>query len=138
MVEVSGAVNARNIVSCWVDMRGVADKSVHQLEKLINSKLEASVSKQIQTHSAAVALRRHQTLSGELAEGQRKLASLAVAGANSESVLILILVKQVDLQGLLTSNPLPLSQYVLLLSLLQQLACDIGNDTSNKLGHLGA
>ncbi|PWA70636.1 WD40 repeat-containing protein [Artemisia annua] len=42
------------------------------------------------------------------------------------------LCSQVDLQGILTSNPLPLSQGVLL-SLLQQLACDISNDTSRKL-----
>lgn len=125
-----------------------------------------------------------QTLSGELADGQRKLVALALAGANSESVNPLIsqisngqvgsfhekmeapldptkelsrlvyerkyeeaftsalqrsdvrivswLCSQVDLQGLLASNPLPLSQGVLL-SLLQQLACDIGNDTSKKL-----
>lgn len=39
---------------------------------------------------------------------------------------------QVDLQGLLARNPLPLSQGVLL-SLVQQLACDIGNETSKKL-----
>ncbi|KAI3496746.1 hypothetical protein L1887_39120 [Cichorium endivia] len=125
-----------------------------------------------------------QTLSGELADGQRKLVALALAGANSEAVNPLItqisngpigsfhdkmeapvdptkelsrlvyehkydeaftsalqrsdvwivswLCSQVDLQGLLASNPLPLSQGVLL-SLLQQLACDIGNDTSKKL-----
>ncbi|KAI3804718.1 hypothetical protein L1987_26471 [Smallanthus sonchifolius] len=125
-----------------------------------------------------------QTLSGELAEGQRKLVALALAGANSESVNPLItqisdrsiggfhdkieapvdptqelsrlvyehkyeeaftaalqrsdvrivswLCSQVDLQELLTRNPLPLSQGVLL-SLLQQLACDIGNDASKKL-----
>ncbi|XP_076887957.1 enhancer of mRNA-decapping protein 4-like [Bidens hawaiensis] len=126
-----------------------------------------------------------QTLSGDLADGQRKLVALALAGANSESGNPLItqlsngpigsfhekieapldptkelsrlvyehkyeeaftaalqrsdvwivswLCSQVDLQGLLASNPLPLSQGVLL-SLLQQLACDIGNDTAKKLG----
>ncbi|KAK1417977.1 hypothetical protein QVD17_27113 [Tagetes erecta] len=126
-----------------------------------------------------------QTLSGDLADGQRKLVALALSGANSESVNPLItqrsngpigsfhekieapldptkelsrlvyehkyeeaftaalqrsdvwivswLCSQVDLQGLLASNPLPLSQGVLL-SLLQQLACDIGNDTAKKLG----
>ncbi|KAK9065500.1 hypothetical protein SSX86_014901 [Deinandra increscens subsp. villosa] len=126
-----------------------------------------------------------QTLSGDIADGQRKLLALALAGANSESVNPLItqlsngpigsfhekieapldptkelsrlvyehkyeeaftsalqrsdvwivswLCSQVDLQGLLTSNPLPLSQGVLL-SLLQQLACDVGNDTAKKLG----
>jgi enhancer of mRNA-decapping protein 4 len=39
---------------------------------------------------------------------------------------------QVDLQGLCTLNPVPLNQWVLL-ALLQQLACDIGNDTPVKL-----
>ncbi|GKD95689.1 hypothetical protein Tco_1379586, partial [Tanacetum coccineum] len=196
--------------------RGVADKSVNQLEKSVNSKLEGSIARQIQTqfqtsgkqalqasvvpafemsckamfdqvnatfqkgmiehtsaahqqvesaHSPlAIALRdainsassMTQSLSGELADGQRKLVALALAGASSESVNPLItqisngpmggfhdkmeapldptkeLSRLVDLQGLLTSNPLPLSQGVLL-SLLQQLACDIGNDTSKKL-----
>jgi enhancer of mRNA-decapping protein 4 len=232
--------------------RGVADKSVNQLEKSVNSKLEGSIARQIQTqfqtsgkqalqealkssmeasvvpafemsckamfdqvnatfqkgmiehtsaahqqvesaHSPlAIALRdainsassMTQSLSGELADGQRKLVALALAGANSESVNPLVtqisngpigsfhdkmeapldptkelsrlvyehkyeeaftaalqrsdvwivswLCSQVDLQGLLTSNPLPLSQGVLL-SLLQQLACDIGNDASKKL-----
>ncbi|KAJ9551251.1 hypothetical protein OSB04_015296 [Centaurea solstitialis] len=126
-----------------------------------------------------------QTLSGELADGQRKLVALALAGANSEAGnplmtqisngpigsfhrkieapldptkelsrlvyehkyeeaftsalqrsdvwIVSWLCSQVDLQGLLTSNPLPLSQGVLL-SLLQQLACDIGNETPKKLG----
>ncbi|KAI3703760.1 hypothetical protein L1987_73955 [Smallanthus sonchifolius] len=233
--------------------KGVADKSVNQLEKLIYSKLEATIARQIQTqfqtsgkqalqealkssmeasvvpafemsckamfeqvdatfqkgviehtstaqqqiesaHSPlAIALRDAinsassltQTLSGDLADGQRKLVALALSGANSESVNPLIsqisngpigsfhekieapvdptkelsrlvyehkyeeaftaalqrsdvwivswLCSQVDLQGLLASNPLPLSQGVLL-SLLQQLACDIGNDTVKKLG----
>ncbi|KAF5773984.1 putative transcription factor WD40-like family [Helianthus annuus] len=123
------------------------------------------------------------TLSGDLADGQRKLVALALAGANSESAnpltqlgngpigsfhekieapldptkelsrlvyehkyeeaftaalqrsdvwIVSWLCSQVDLQGLLASNPLPLSQGVLL-SLLQQLACDIGNDTAKKL-----
>ncbi|XP_076935152.1 enhancer of mRNA-decapping protein 4-like [Bidens hawaiensis] len=233
--------------------RGVADKSVNQIEKSVTSKLEATIGRQIQTqfqtsgkqalqealkssmeasvipafemsckamfdqidatfqkglvehmstaqqqiesaHSPlAVALRDAvnsassltQTLSGDLADGQRKLVALALSGANSESVNPLItqlsnvpigsfhekieapldptkelsrlvyehkyeeafttalqrsdvwivswLSSQVDLQGLLASNPLPLSQGVLL-SLLQQLACDIGNDTAKKLG----
>lgn len=41
-------------------------------------------------------------------------------------------VYQVDLQRLLSTMPLPLSQGVLL-SLLQQLACDITKDTARKL-----
>ncbi|KAJ9568052.1 hypothetical protein OSB04_004018 [Centaurea solstitialis] len=123
-----------------------------------------------------------QTLSTELADGQRKLVALALAGASSKAGNPLItqisngsisrdkieapvdptkelsrlvyehkyeeaftaalqrsdvwivswLCSQVDLQGILTSNPVALSQGVLL-SLLQQLACDIGNDTSRKL-----
>jgi len=39
---------------------------------------------------------------------------------------------QVDLSGILAMVPLPLSQGVLL-SLLQQLSCDIGTDTPRKL-----
>ncbi|KAL8239152.1 hypothetical protein R6Q59_015719 [Mikania micrantha] len=233
--------------------RGVADKSVNQLEKSVNSKLEAGIARQIQTqfqtsgkqalqealkssmeasvipafemsckamfdqvdatfqkgmmehtstaqqqiesaHSPlAMALRDSinsassltRTLSSELADSQRKLVALALSQANTESVKPLLtqlsngpissfhekieapldptkelsrlvhehkyeeaftsalqrsdvrivswLCSQVDLQGLLTSNPLPLSQGVLL-SLLQQLACDIGNDTAKKLG----
>ncbi|XP_071736558.1 enhancer of mRNA-decapping protein 4-like isoform X2 [Rutidosis leptorrhynchoides] len=234
--------------------RGVGDKSVNQLEKSVNSKLEATVAWQIQnqfqtsgkqalqealksgmeasvvpafemackamfnqveatfqkgmiehTSSAqqqvesansplAITLRdainsassMTRSLSTELADGQRKLVALALAGANSESSvnplitqlsngpirsfhekmeapldptkelsrlvyehkyeeaftaalqrsdvrIVSWLCSQVDLQGLLTSNPMPLSQGVLL-SLLQQLACDIGNDTSKKLG----
>ncbi|KAI3810169.1 hypothetical protein L1987_19779 [Smallanthus sonchifolius] len=233
--------------------RGIGDKAVNQLEKAVNSKLEATVSRQIQVqfqtsgkqalqealrssmeasvvpafemscksmfdqvdttfhkgmieHTTAIqqqvesmhsplafALRDtinsasslSQTLNSEFAEGQRKLMALAVAGANSKSANPLIsqlsngpsgvfhekieapvdptkelsrlayehkfeeaftaalqrsdvrivswLCSQVDLQGILTSNPVPLSQGVLL-SLLQQLACDIGNDTSKKLG----
>ncbi|XP_059646155.1 enhancer of mRNA-decapping protein 4-like, partial [Cornus florida] len=233
--------------------RGVGDKAVNQLEKSVNSKLEATVARQIQaqfqtsgkqalqetlksnleasvipgfemsckamfeqvdatfqkgmvehttaaqqqfesTHSSlTLALRDAinsassvaQTLSGELADGQRKLLALAVAGANSKAVNPLVtqlsngplgglhdkieapldptkelsrliserkyeeafttalqrsdvaivswLCSQVDLQGILSMIPLPLSQGVLL-SLLQQLACDIRKDTPRKLG----
>ncbi|KAM3743848.1 hypothetical protein ACB098_06G006400 [Castanea mollissima] len=125
-----------------------------------------------------------QTLGGELLEGQRKLLSLAAAGANPSAVNPLVsqlsngplgglhekvevpdptkelsrlvsehkyeeaftaalqrsdvsivswLCSQVDLHGILSMVPLPLSQGVLL-SLLQQLACDISNDTTRKLG----
>ncbi|KAL8469574.1 hypothetical protein ACS0TY_032427 [Phlomoides rotata] len=42
------------------------------------------------------------------------------------------LCSQVDLPGILSMNPLPLSQGVLL-SLLQQLACDMSKETSRKL-----
>ncbi|GFS45204.1 transducin/WD40 repeat-like superfamily protein [Actinidia rufa] len=125
-----------------------------------------------------------QTLSGELADGQRKLLALAVAGANSKAINPLVtqlsngplsglhdkieapmdptkelsrlvserkydeaftaalqrsdvsivswLCSQVDSQRILAMVPLPLSQGVLL-SLLQQLACDISKDTSRKL-----
>ncbi|XP_037495241.1 enhancer of mRNA-decapping protein 4 isoform X2 [Jatropha curcas] len=122
-----------------------------------------------------------QTLSGELAEGQRKLLAIAAAGANSkvgnpslsngplagshemaeapfdptkelsrliterkfeeaftvalqrsDVSIVSWLCSQVDLQGILSMVPLPLSQGVLL-ALLQQLACDISNDTSKKL-----
>ncbi|CAM8884644.1 unnamed protein product [Rhodiola kirilowii] len=125
-----------------------------------------------------------QTLSGEFADGQRKLLALAAAGVNSNGVNPLVsqpsngplsslhdkveepvdptkelsrlisehkyeeaftlalqrsdvtivswLCSQVDLQKLLSATPAPLSQGVLL-SLLQQLACDIHADTPRKL-----
>ncbi|XP_031280345.1 enhancer of mRNA-decapping protein 4-like [Pistacia vera] len=128
-----------------------------------------------------------QTLSGELADVQRKLISLAAAGGNPSVVHPLIpqlsngplhvlrdkvessldpakelsrliserkyeeafivalqrsdvsivswLCSQVDLHGILATVPLPLSQGVLL-SLLQQLAVDINNDTHRKLAWL--
>ncbi|XP_038905660.1 enhancer of mRNA-decapping protein 4 isoform X2 [Benincasa hispida] len=124
-----------------------------------------------------------QSLSGELAEGQRKLIALATAGANGSSINPLVtqlsngplgalhekvevpldptkelsrllserkyeeaftaalqrsdvnivswLCSQVDLRAVL-ANPLALSQGVLL-SLLQQLACDINKDRSRKI-----
>ncbi|KAM3343231.1 enhancer of mRNA-decapping protein 4 isoform X1 [Capsicum galapagoense] len=123
-----------------------------------------------------------QTLSGELADGQKKLLTLAVSGANSKSLNPLVshmsngpllhekleapadptkelsrllaerkyeeaftaalqrsdvsivswLCLQVDLPVILSMNPLPLSQGVLL-SLLQQVACDITKETTRKL-----
>ncbi|GKV18851.1 hypothetical protein SLEP1_g29178 [Rubroshorea leprosula] len=125
-----------------------------------------------------------QTLSGELADGQRKLLAIAAAGANSKAgnplvtqlsngplgglhempepqldptkelsrliaerkydeaftaalhrsdvTIVSWLCSQVDLQLILSMVPLPLNQGVLL-ALLQQLACDINNETSKKL-----
>ncbi|XP_060199203.1 enhancer of mRNA-decapping protein 4-like isoform X2 [Lycium barbarum] len=123
-----------------------------------------------------------QTLSGELADGQKKLLTLAVSGGNSKSLNPLVshmsngpllhekleapvdptkelsrllaerkyeeaftaalqrsdvsivtwLCLQVDLPGILSMNPLPLSQGVLL-SLLQQVACDVTKETARKL-----
>lgn len=233
--------------------RGVGDKAVNQLEKSVNSRLEATVARQIQaqfqtsgkqalqdtlksnfealvipafemsckamfeqvdvtfqkgisehtnaahqhfeaTHSPlALTLREAinaassvtQTLSGELADSQRKLIALAATGANAGGVNPLVsqlsngplgglhekveapldptkelsrliaerkyeeaftgalqrsdvnivswLCSQVDLRGILSMVPLPLSQGVLL-SLLQQLSCDINKEPSRKLG----
>ncbi|XP_039000358.1 enhancer of mRNA-decapping protein 4-like isoform X2 [Hibiscus syriacus] len=125
------------------------------------------------------------TLSGELADGQRKLLAMAAAGANSNAgnpllsqssngplahlhempeantdpvkelgrmiaekkyneaftaalhrsdvSIVSWLCSQVDLQGILSMKPCPLSQGVLL-ALFQQLACDINTETSRKLG----
>ncbi|XP_050371073.1 enhancer of mRNA-decapping protein 4 [Argentina anserina] len=232
--------------------RGDGYKAVNQLEKLVNSKLEATVSRQIQAQfqtsgkqalqdalksnmEASVipafekscktlfeqvdatfqkgmvehttAARQHfesansplahalreaissvssvtQTLSGELADGQRKIMALAAGQGTSSAVNPLVtqltngplgglhekvevpldptkelsrlvterkyeeaftgalqrsdvgivswLCGQVDLHGILLLQPLPLSQGVLL-SLLQQLACDISNDTPRKV-----
>ncbi|XP_027932670.1 enhancer of mRNA-decapping protein 4-like isoform X2 [Vigna unguiculata] len=115
-----------------------------------------------------------QTLSGQLADGQRQLLEIAanskvtvdpfVAQINnglhetedptkelsrliserkfeeaftgalhrSDVSLVSWLCSQVDLSGILAMVPLPLSQGVLL-SLLQQLSCDISTDTPRKL-----
>ncbi|KAK3009635.1 hypothetical protein RJ639_015174 [Escallonia herrerae] len=125
-----------------------------------------------------------QSLSSELADGQRKLIALAIAGASSNAGNPLVsqlsngplggfhekieapldptkelsrliyehkyeeaftaalqrsdvsivswLCSQVDLQRILMANTMPLSQGVLL-SLLQQLACDISKDSARKL-----
>ncbi|PKA50505.1 Enhancer of mRNA-decapping protein 4 [Apostasia shenzhenica] len=51
----------------------------------------------------------------------------------SDVSLVSWLCSQVDLHGLCSMVPLPLTQGVLL-ALLQQLACDIGNDTARRLG----
>ncbi|CAE5967099.1 unnamed protein product [Arabidopsis arenosa] len=59
--------------------------------------------------------------------------SFTSALQRSDVSIVSWLCSQVDLRGLLAMNPLPLSQGVLL-SLLQQLACDISMDTSRKLG----
>ncbi|XP_030490975.2 enhancer of mRNA-decapping protein 4 [Cannabis sativa] len=124
------------------------------------------------------------TLSGELADGQRKLMAFAAAGASSKGPnslttqlsngplssvhemaespvdpikelsrliaerkfeeaftgalhrsdvsIVSWLCSQVDLPGIMSLVPLPLSQGVVL-ALLQQLACDINNDMSRKL-----
>lgn len=116
-----------------------------------------------------------QTLSGQLADGQRKLLEMAAnskvasdpfvtqinnglhemtedptkelsrltsegkfeeafTGAlhRSDVSIVSWLCSQVDLSSILTMVPLPLSQGVLL-SLLQQLSCDINTDTPRKL-----
>ncbi|XAR56834.1 hypothetical protein NMG60_11037455 [Bertholletia excelsa] len=121
-----------------------------------------------------------QTLSGELADGQRKLLALTNSKTANPSItqlnngplgclhdkietpldpttelsrliserkyeeaftaalqrsdvsIVSWLCFQVDLQGILSMVPVPLSQGVLL-SLLQQLACDIAKDTPRKL-----
>uniref|UniRef100_A0A1J3IE35 Enhancer of mRNA-decapping protein 4 n=1 Tax=Noccaea caerulescens TaxID=107243 RepID=A0A1J3IE35_NOCCA len=58
--------------------------------------------------------------------------SFTSALQRSDVSIVSWLCSQVDLRGLLGMNPRPLSQGVLL-SLLQQLACDISKDTSRKL-----
>lgn len=64
---------------------------------------------------------------------ERKFEEAFTAALQRSDVTIVSwLCSQVDLPGMLSMNPLPLSQGVLL-SLLQQLACDIGKDTPRKL-----
>ncbi|GJT87387.1 hypothetical protein Tco_1069104 [Tanacetum coccineum] len=163
--------------------RGVADKS-----EALKSSMEASVVPAFEMSCKAMfdqdainsSSSMTQILSGELADGQRKLVALALAGANSDPVNPLItqisngpigsfhdkmeapldptkelsrlvyehkyeeaftaalqrsdvwivswLCSQVDLQGLLTSNPLPLSQGVTLYRCYQHWLRDISHD----------
>ncbi|WJX31416.1 hypothetical protein P8452_19844 [Trifolium repens] len=64
---------------------------------------------------------------------ERKYEEAFVAALHRSDVSIVSwLCSQVDLHGLLSMVPLPLSQGVVL-SLLQQLACDINNDMSRKI-----
>ncbi|KAL2945022.1 Enhancer of mRNA-decapping protein 4 [Bienertia sinuspersici] len=161
--------------------KGMAEHTTaaqHQIEST-NSQLAHTLRDALNSASSLT-----QTLSGELADNQRKLIALAAAGANSKAGNSLVpqlsngplaglhekveqpidptkelsrlvsehkyeeaftaalqrsdvfivswLCSQVDLQRLLSTIPLPLSQGVLL-SLLQQLSCDITKDTSRKL-----
>eukprot|EP00268_Persea_americana_P027004 TRINITY_DN2652_c0_g1_i5.p1 TRINITY_DN2652_c0_g1~~TRINITY_DN2652_c0_g1_i5.p1 ORF type:complete len:1372 (-),score=326.96 TRINITY_DN2652_c0_g1_i5:364-4479(-) len=123
-----------------------------------------------------------QTLTGELADSQRRFLALVATGANPKAInplaapqsnglgggemieppldpkvelqrlisehkfgeaftaalqrsdvsIVSWLCSQVDLQGILSTVPLPFNQGVLL-ALLQQLACDINNDMPRKL-----
>ncbi|XP_058787969.1 enhancer of mRNA-decapping protein 4-like [Vicia villosa] len=64
---------------------------------------------------------------------ERKFEEAFIAALHRSDVSIVSwLCSQVDLHRLLTMVPLPLSQGVVL-SLLQQLACDINNDMSRKI-----
>ncbi|KAK7305300.1 hypothetical protein VNO77_43204 [Canavalia gladiata] len=64
---------------------------------------------------------------------ERKYEEAFTAALQRSDVSIVSwLCSQVDLHGLLSMVPLPLSQGVVL-SLLQQLACDINNDTPRKI-----
>ncbi|XP_027190509.1 varicose-related protein [Cicer arietinum] len=64
---------------------------------------------------------------------ERKYEEAFIAALHrSDASIVSWLCSQVDLHGLLSMVPLPLSQGVVL-SLLQQLACDINNDMSRKI-----
>ncbi|EEF31764.1 conserved hypothetical protein [Ricinus communis] len=58
--------------------------------------------------------------------------AFTIALQRSDVYIVSWLCSQVDLRGILAMVPLPLSQGVLL-SLLQQLACDVSKDTARKL-----
>ncbi|KAL9271411.1 Varicose-related protein, partial [Drosera capensis] len=161
--------------------KGMAEhtSSVQQKMESVHSPLALALREAIGSVSSVT-----QSLSEELADGQRKLIALAAAGASSQAVNPLVtqlsngplaglhdkveqpfdptkelsrlisehkyaeaftaalqrsdvsivswLCSQVDLQRILATVPPPLSQGVLL-SLLQQLSCDIANDTPRKL-----
>ncbi|WOL13921.1 enhancer of mRNA-decapping protein 4-like isoform X2 [Canna indica] len=59
--------------------------------------------------------------------------AFTIALQRSDVSIVSWLCTQVDLHAICYTVPLPLNQGVLL-ALLQQLACDIGNETSRKLG----
>ncbi|GLT73820.1 hypothetical protein SLA2020_456530 [Shorea laevis] len=59
--------------------------------------------------------------------------AFTIALQRSDLSIVSWLCSQVDLHAILTMVPLPLNQGVLI-SLLQQLACDVNNETSRKLG----
>ncbi|KAG6519803.1 hypothetical protein ZIOFF_023312 [Zingiber officinale] len=59
--------------------------------------------------------------------------AFTLALQRSDVSIVSWLCAQVDLHAICSTVPLPLSQGVLL-ALLQQLACDIGNETSRKVG----
>ncbi|MQL78335.1 hypothetical protein Taro_010770 [Colocasia esculenta] len=59
--------------------------------------------------------------------------AFTLALQRSDVSIVSWLCSQVDLEGICLRQPLPLSQGVLL-SLFQQLACDLGKETSQKLG----
>lgn len=59
--------------------------------------------------------------------------AFTLALQRSDLSIVSWLCSQVDLRSILTMAPLPLSQGVLI-SLLQQLACDVNKETSRKLG----
>ncbi|CAN6479639.1 unnamed protein product [Victoria cruziana] len=69
---------------------------------------------------------------GKLVSEHKFEEAFVAALQRTDLSLVSWLCSQVDLPGILSTVPLPLSQGVLL-SLLQQLACDLGNDTSRKL-----
>ncbi|KAL6204178.1 hypothetical protein ACLB2K_021446 [Fragaria x ananassa] len=145
--------------------RGVVDKAVNQLEKSVNSKLEATVSRQIQAQfqtSGKQALQEAissassvtQTLSRELADGQRNLLNLVALIAKaqlsrlvserrydeaftsalemSDVGIVSWLCAQVDLHGILLQEHVPLSIEVLI-SLLKHLASDNNKNEPRKL-----
>ncbi|KAI4365006.1 hypothetical protein MLD38_021031 [Melastoma candidum] len=70
-------------------------------------------------------------LSRLLAQNKYEEAFAAALHKNDLSI-VSWLCAQVDFQKILSANPLPLSQGVLV-ALLQQLACDVGKETSKKV-----
>ncbi|CAN1178434.1 Varicose-related protein [Linum perenne] len=168
--------------------KAMFDKVDATFQKGLASHISSAQQQFDSTHSSlAVALRDAinsassitQTLSGELADGQRKILAFANSKAIQPSALsngplsslheiqaeapldptkelsrliaegkyedaftkalhrsdvsiVSWLCSQVDLKGILSMSPLPLSQGVVL-ALLQQLACDMINDTTKKV-----
>ncbi|CAN0890940.1 Varicose-related protein [Linum grandiflorum] len=185
--SLRSSLEASIIPAFEIACKAMFDKVDTTFQKGLASHISSAQQQFDSSHSSlAVALRDAinsassitQTLSGELADGQRKILAFANSKAIQPSALsngplsslhemkeapldpttelsrliaegkyddaftkalhrsdvsiVSWLCSQVDLKGILSMSPLPLSQGVVL-ALLQQLACDMINDTSKKV-----
>ncbi|KAI4298855.1 hypothetical protein L6164_032370 [Bauhinia variegata] len=109
----------------------LAEGQLKLLAMAANSKVADPFVTQISNGLHEMAEDPKKDLSRLIAEGKYEEAFTG-ALHRSDVSLVSWLCSQVDLQGILSMVPLPLSQGVLL-SLLQQLSCDINTETPRKL-----